>query len=138
MLHEEIKNIKADKKELRKFGLTVGAVLLIISGFLFWKQRAAFTYFAVSGGALIVFGLLAPTALKPLFRVWMSFAVIMGFIMTRVILTVIYFFLFTPIALVLKLLGKDLLEERWDKTATSYWIKRKPEPFDPAAVERMF
>lgn len=138
MLREELKSLKSDKIELRKFGITVGVVLLLIAGFLFWKERASFSWFAAIGGALIVLGLIAPVVLKPVHRVWMTFAVVMGFIMTRVILTVLYYGLFTPVALMLKLLGKDLLEEKWDKTATSYWVKRKPASFDPAAVERMF
>lgn len=138
MLREELKSLKSDKEELRKFGITVGVVLLLIAAFLFWKERPSAGYFAATGGALVAFGLIAPVILKPVHRVWMTFAVVMGFIMTRVILTIIYFGLFTPIALVLKGFGKDLLDERWDKTAATYWIKRKPEPFDPAAAERMF
>lgn len=138
MLLEEIKNIKSDKTELRKFGLTVGAVLLLIAAFLFWKERASFVYFAVTGGALMVLGTVTPILLKPIYIAWMTFAVVMGFVMTRVILTILYFGMFTPIALVLKILGKDLLEEKWDKNAASYWVKRKPEPYDPASTERMF
>jgi len=138
MLLEEIKSIKSDKKEFRKFGLTVGAVLLLIAAFLFWKERASFVYFAVPGSALMVFGAIIPLVLKPIFKAWMAFAVVMGFVMTRVILTVLYFGMFTPVALVLKLLRKDLLEEKWDKDADSYWVKRKPEPYDPASTERMF
>jgi len=138
MLREEIKNLKSDKKELRKFGMTVGIVLLLVAAFLLWKQRLSFSYFAWIGGALFVFGLTAPAILKPVFRGWMTFAVIMGFVMTRAMLTIVYFCLFTPIALLLKMMGKDLLEEKWDKTTASYWVKRQPAPFDPAAVERMF
>ncbi len=138
VLLEEIKNIKSDKKELRKFGLTVGVVLLLIAAFLFWKERSSSIYFAIPGGALIVLGAIVPLVLKPIFIAWMTFAVIMGFIMTRVILTILYFGMFTPIALVLKVLRKDLLEEKWDKNSTSYWVRRKPEPYDPASTERMF
>jgi cytochrome b subunit of formate dehydrogenase len=138
MLLEEIKGIDQSKSALRKFGLTVGGVLLLLSAFLFWKDKSSFVYFAVPGGLLAALGLIAPTLLKPVNRVWMTFAVIMGFVMTRVILTVIYFGMFTPIALVLKVLGKDLLEEGWDKNATSYWVKRTPQPYDRSESERMF
>jgi hypothetical protein len=138
MLLDEIKSIKGAKPELRKFGLTMGAVFLIIAGFLFWKQPPGFPYFACAGGGFALLGWAAPVLLKPLYKVWMSFAVVMGFIMTRVILTVLFFGLFTPIALVARLLGKDLLEARWDKKAATYWVKRPATAFDPKSAENMF
>jgi hypothetical protein len=138
VLLQEIKNIKSGKKELRQFGLSVGAVLLIIAAWLLWKQRPAFIYFAALGSFLIGSGVLLPIVLKPLFRVWMTFGVVMSFVMTRVILSILYFGVFTPTALVLKLFRKDLLEERWDKAADSYWAKRQPPPYEPETTERMF
>jgi hypothetical protein len=138
MLREEIKSISATTKDVRKFGLTIGIFLLLIAGFLFWKQRPSFPYFAYIGAGFALFGLIAPMLLKPIYKAWMSFAVVMGFIMTRVILTVLYFGMFTPIAFVAKILGKDLLEERWDKNATTYWVKRPQTTFDPKSAENMF
>jgi hypothetical protein len=138
MLKIEIQNINATTREVRKFGLTIGIFLLVIAGFLFWKQRPSFPYFVYIGGGFAVLGLIVPIVLKPIYKAWMTFAVIMGFIMTRVILTILFFGLFTPIALVAKLLGKDLLDERWDKNATTYWVKRPVQPFDPKTAENMF
>jgi hypothetical protein len=138
MLLNEIKSIKATTKEARKFGLTIGIFLLVIAGLLFWKQRPSFSSFAYAGAAFALLGLLVPILLKPVYKVWMSFAVVMGFVMTRVILTVLFFGLFTPVSLVAKLLGKDLLDERWDKKAETYWVKRPATPFDPRAAENMF
>lgn len=138
MLREELKSLHGTKAELRKFGLTIGIFLLFIAGFLFWKGRPSFPYFAYTGGGFVLLGLAVPMVLKPIYKVWMSFAVVMGFVMTRVILTVLYFGLFTPIALITKILGKDLLEEQWDKNATTYWVKRPPTTFDPKSAENMF
>ena len=138
MLLAEIKSIKGTKPELRKFGLTIGIFLLVIAGFLFWKQRPSFPYFAYIGGGFALLGLTAPIILKPIYKVWMSFAVVMGFVMTRVILTVLYFGMFTPIALLTKLLGKDLLDQRLDKNAASYWVQRPATIFVPKSAENMF
>lgn len=138
MLLDEIKSIQGTKSELRKFGLTIGIFLLVIAGFLYWKQRPSFPYFAYVGGGFALTGLVVPILLKPIYKAWMSFAVVMGFIMTRVILTIIYFGMFTPIALVAKLLGKDLLDERLNKRATTYWVKRPATTFDPKSAENMF
>jgi hypothetical protein len=138
MLLDEIKNLEAKTKELRKFGLTIGFFLLVLAGFLFWKQRPSFTYFAYVGGGFALVGLAMPILLKPTYKLWMSFAVIMGFIMTRVILTILFFGVFTPMSLVTKLLGKDLLNERWDKKATTYWVKRPAMSYDFKSAENMF
>jgi len=138
MLHDELKIIKATTHEARKFGLTIGIFLLIVAGFLFWKQRPSFPYFAYAGGGFVFLGLISPMLLKPIYKVWMSFAVVMGFIMTRVILTILFFGLFTPISIFAKIFGKDLLEERWDKNATTYWVKRPTTTFDPKSAENMF
>lgn len=138
MLLEEIKSIKATTKEVRKFGVTIGILLLVIAAWLFWKQRPSFPYFAYAGGGLVLAGLILPVLLKPIYKVWMSFAVVMGFVMTRVILTVIYFGMFTPMALAAKLLGKDLLDERLDKNAGTYWVKRPTTTYDPKSAENMF
>jgi hypothetical protein len=138
MLLDEIKSIKGTKLELRKFGVTIGIFLLLIAAWLFWKQRPSFSYFAYIGGGFVLAGLILPMLLKPIYKVWMSFAVVMGFIMTRGILTIIYFGLFTPIALAAKLLGKDLLDEKWDKKAGTYWVKRPATAYDPKSAENMF
>jgi hypothetical protein len=48
------------------------------------------------------------------------------------------FGLFAPIALAARVLGKDLLDERWDKKAGSYWVKRPATAYDPKSAENMF
>jgi hypothetical protein len=134
----EIKEIKSTKKELRNFGLVVGGVLIAIGAFLFWKERPAHPYFLIVGAVLVVLGLILPAILKPLQKVWMGFAVVMGFFMTRVILTILYFLVLTPLGLVARLTGKRFLELRPDKAKKSYWNKREAKPFDKKEYERQF
>lgn len=138
MLREEIESIETTKPALRKFGLAFGTGLLMIASVLVWKERAAFLYFIFAGIVFTALGLAVPILLNPIYKVWMSFAVVMGFIMTRVILTVIFYGLFTPISLLARLLGKDLLDERWDKNTKTYWVKRPAASFDPTSAENMF
>lgn len=138
MLKEELISIKSTITEIRKFGLTIGIFLLAIAGFLFCKQRPGSQYFVYLGGGFVLLGLIVPIMLKPIYKLWMSFAVVMGFFMTRVILMILYFGLFTPISLIAKALGKDLLEERWKKNAATYWVKRLAMPYDSKSAENMF
>ena len=138
MLLAEIKNIKSTTKEVRKFGITIGIFLFVIAGFLFWKDRATYPYFIYAGVAFAATGLILPIVLKPIYRAWMTFAVIMGFIMTRVILTILFFGIFTPASVISKLLRKDLLNKKIDNDSQSYWVKRPSAAYNPQSSEKMF
>jgi hypothetical protein len=124
MLKEEFKHIKETKKDLRKFGLTVGGVLAAIAVLLFFFEKPSAIYFVVIGGLLILFGALFPQLLRPLNRIWMSLAIILGFFMSRVILTVLFYLVLTPIALLAKLVGKKFMILKYDKSAKTYWERR--------------
>jgi hypothetical protein len=124
MLKEEFKHIRETKKDLRKFGLTVGGVILAIGLLLFYFEKPSAVYFAIIGALLILPGVFFPKILKPLNRIWMSLAIILGFFMSRVILTILFYLVLTPIALLAKLVGKKFMILKYDKSAKTYWEKR--------------
>ena len=124
MLKEEFKHIKETKKDLRKFGLTVGTVLIIIAFLLFYFEKPSAIYFAAIGGLLFVSGILSPQILKPFNKIWMSFAIVLGFFMSRIILTVLFYLVLTPISLIARLVGKKFMTLKYDKSEQTYWEKR--------------
>ena len=128
VLLAEIRSIDTSRKALRSFGLLVGGVLLAIAGIVYWRAEwtavTAVRILGGIGGLLVVLGLVAPTLLKPVHKAWMALAVILGYIMTRVLLTLVYFLAVTPIGLIMKALGKDLLNRKLDREAESYWIRK--------------
>lgn len=124
MIKEEFKYIKESKKDLRKFGLTVGGVLLLIAAFLFYFEKPSAIYFGVIGGVLLVSGLTIPQMLKPLNKVWMGLAIVLGFFMSRLILTILFYFALTPISIIAKLARKKFITLKYDKSAKTYWEKR--------------
>jgi hypothetical protein len=128
----------AQRRHLRKFGLTVGVAFLVLTALLFWQGRPLWPLFAGLGGILLALAAIWPAGLAGIERVWMKVARIMGWFMTRVILGLVFVLLFTPAGLVMRLLGKDPLELRIDRTATSYWHARPPRDPSPAKMERMF
>ena len=138
MLLQEIKQIKSSKRDLRKFGLTVGAVLVLLGGILLWREKATYIYFLTIGGILVGFGVSLPRLLKPVYLVWMTFAVVMGWFMSRLILGVVYLFVFSLIGLFSKLGGKQFLELKWDHNQSSYWHFRDQKAFDKQACEKQF
>lgn len=126
---EEIRALDTGRKALRNFGLVVGGVFAGIAAVIAWRSAVLGPWvlgLGSVGTTLVAFGLAAPRVLRPLFRVWMGLAVVLGFVMTRVLLTVVFVLLLVPIGLVLRLLGKDLLRLKLDRSAVSYWLPKEP------------
>ena len=135
---EEINKIKTEKKDLQNFGFTAGIILLVISGFLFWKEKEAFQIFVAIGITLFFTTIAIPVVLKPVYWVWMIFAIILGWFMTRVILSLLFYVVITSIGLILRLLGKQFLELRWDKSKESYWNFKNDDPLEKENYEKQF
>ena len=127
---EEIRGLDTSRRALRSFGLVVGGVFIGIAALIAWRHGWTLTPWAIGfggvGSVLVLLGLVAPAVLRPAFRVWMGLAVVLGFVMTRVLLTLVFVLLVVPIGLALRLAGKDLLRLRLDRQADSYWLPREP------------
>jgi polyferredoxin len=135
---EEIKGIKESKEDLRKFGYTVGIALIIVSGLLFWFEKENYIYFAIPGLLLILSGLVIPQLLKPLNKIWMTFAILLGWVMTRVILAILFYLAITPIGFIARLARKDFLDLKIDKSRESYWVKRERKNLKSIDYDRQF
>ena len=79
-MFEEIKNIQSEKSDLRKFGITIGVILLVIAGFLFWKEKESYKLFLAIGSTLLLTAIALPSVLKPVYWIWMILATILGYI----------------------------------------------------------
>ena len=114
----------------RKFGLTTGAIVLILFGLLIpWLFGLGFPKWPwVLAGLLAAWALLAPTTLRPVYTGWMKFGHAIGWFNTRLILGLVFFVIFFPVALVLKLLRKDPIARKLDDTAGSYRVASKQPP----------
>lgn len=129
----------ASRTELRQFGLLVGAVALGLGGW--WRYRGilptASTVALVVGAVLVVLGLVAPASLRIPQRYWMALGEAMSFVMTRVILLVVFALVVTPIGLARRVLGADPLRRRRARAA-SYWEPYAPRQHNPKHYENMF
>ena len=122
----ELNSIKSSRKDLKNFGFAIGFILLMIGLFLFVRGKDLFVYFFSIGSILIILGGITPFILKPIYKIWMIFAVIIGWIMTRIILSVLFFSIITIIGLFTRLIGKDFLNLK-SKSNESYWNIRNKE-----------
>ena len=123
----EIQEIKSGPKQLREFGVVMGIFFGIIAALLLWKGKPGS---AVWGSLSVIFLLLTflfPAPLKFPQRLWMGLAVLMGWLMSRVILTVVFFLVLTPLSLLIRLTGKRFLDTTFKKDVASYWTPKGDE-----------
>lgn len=111
-------------KKLRSFGLLVGLVAAAIGGWLFWKGHGVILLGA--GLFLMLLGVTMPKWLKPLYIPWMALALVLGFVMTRVLLTIVFVVIITPLGIVMRWTGRDPLRQKLDKSTHSYWMPKAP------------
>ncbi len=139
MLIDEIRDVKSTRSDLRKFALTMAAALAVIGGFLLWRQKGYYPYLFCVSILFLLAGLLVPSALKPVQKIWMTLAVILGWFMTRLILISLFYLILTPTALLMRLLGKDMLDTRFPAhPGSSYWIARKTQQPQKSDYEKQF
>jgi len=115
-------------RALRRAAFGMGGVLLALAAWLLFRQRAPEMRVALAGaGALLVLaGLLVPARLRAAYLGWMALALAVGWVMSRVVLTLIFAVVLTPLGLLARLTGKRFLALEPDPAAPSYWVRRKP------------
>jgi hypothetical protein len=138
MIDKEIEQMSASPRVLRKFGLLVGGVFLLLGGWFLFRHKPAWPYFIAPGALLFVAGLVMPRCLKRIYVLWMAFGFMLGAVVSKIILTVFYFLVMTPIGLIARLCGQDFLSLKQNPAVTSHWVMRPAEARQPSEYERQF
>lgn len=116
------KKAPSEKKQIRQFSVAMGVFLSIIGSISLYKDGNAYPYLYGIGGAFALIGLALPAVIKPVFRLWMKIAHALGWFNTRLLLSIVYFFIFAPIGLITRLLRIDFLDRKFPRTeAATYW-----------------
>jgi len=116
---------RAQNKQLRDFGVIVGGVFAAIGVWpLVFRGEGPRLWALVLSGGLIVPALLLPRSLAYVYRVWMAASGVLGWLNTRVILSVIFYAVVTPMGFVMRRLGRDPMQRRLDSHATTYRIPK--------------
>ncbi len=116
---------RAGHRELRGFGFTFSGVAAVFALFLWWRGRTAgASWFLAAAVSFLFVGALVPGLLRPFHGPWMKFAEILGYINTRILLSLFYFIGITPTGLLMRIFGKDPMGRTFKhKDAPSYWTK---------------
>jgi len=126
------KSSEVSIKELRQFGLIMGAFVALFFGLLIpWVWGLAYSVWVWAIAATFISVALAlPFLLKPIYTIWMKLAHVLGWINTRLLLGIVFYLIVLPMGLFMRLLGKDPMRRQCDSNAKSYRIKSKQPSTD--------
>ena len=128
-----------DTGELRKFGLVMAAAIAVVFGLLLpWLfGRPWPTWPFVLAGVFVAFAIAWPRALGPVQRGWLRMGQALGWVNSRIVLSLLFFVVVLPLGLLMRLFGKDPIARKRDPAATSYRIPSAAPP-DPKSMEKPF
>ena len=114
-------------KDLRSFGLIVGAGFTVIGLWPLVRRGLPPRLWALElAAALVLAALIFPRALRYPYRVWMFIGHCLGWLNTRILMTLIFYVIFTPAALVMRLIGRDAMNRKYESSAQSYRMTKSP------------
>jgi len=129
-----------EKRDLLVFGYGLTFILIFIA----WRimkhhgpLTINFLFLLVSAFVLVITFLRLP-ALKTIYKYWMKGAHFIGNVITGIILSILFYFIFTPVGIIARMLRKDLLDKKLQPERDSYWIKRKQEEFQKEHFRQQF
>ena len=116
-------------KQFRSFGFIVGVGfgLLALWPTVFRNEHPRLVILILAG-LLLLLAILLPRSLKLAYRVWMALGHVLGWVNTKIIFSVIFYILFTPVSLVMRLLGKDPMLRKFERNIDTYRVIRQPRP----------
>ncbi len=134
--HAEIPEL--DRRGLRQFALSTGAIVAVLFGLFFpWLLEVNFPIWPwIVAGVLAGWGLVAPASLRPVYRGWMRFGLLLNRIVTPVILGVLFFLIITPMSVLMRMLRRDAMARSFDEEAKSYRVPSAKRP--KSHMERPF
>jgi hypothetical protein len=123
----------------RQFGFVFAIALTVIGGLLpVVRNHAPRVWLLAAAAMFLLTALLVPTLLRPLNAVWTRLGLLLGRITNPIVLGIMYYFVLTPFAAVLRILRKVSVQRTFDRAAATYWIERSPRGPPPHTMRRQF
>ena len=123
-----MKRVDSDKIKIssnRSFGLLFFVVFLIVSLWPLTSVGSIRIWSAIISAVFLILGLINSRLLTPLNVFWFKFGMILGAIISPIVMGIVFFLVVTPTGFILRIMGKDLLNKKYDKEKETYWIKRE-------------
>jgi hypothetical protein len=122
----------------RSFGIVMAAVFAVVTLLNGWHSGRLWPWTGGLAALFLVAGLLRPSLLNPLNRVWLKFGLLLHRVVNPVVMALLFYGTVLPTGLVMRMLGKDLLRLKRQPEADSYWIVRQPPGPSPETMKDQF
>lgn len=125
-VRQEISELDTSVKSLRKFAFVIGLAFLLIAAGMWLSGTSHLRMFVLvgMGGLLILSGAICPGVLAGIYRIWMGVALALGWVVSRILLCLIFYLVIAPIGLLARLSGKEFLMKNTGQRRESYWIRK--------------
>ena len=125
-IKEEFKQLDVSNRKLKQFAYLVGIILLAISlWFYFRHENRDWIYMTgIISIILILTGRIQAKILNGLYKIWMGIAIILGWFVSRILISIIFYMALTPISLLGRLFRKKWMDIDYSKKSDSYWIAK--------------
>lgn len=131
--------INLDKKQVRTFGLMLAAILIVFGVLQFYKDRHSLAYVLyVSGVISAASALFFQPVIKPIYIIMMKMAHVLGWINTRILLGLLFYIILTPTGLLMRMFGRDILDQNINPDSKDYWIKKEKIKFTKKSYENQY
>ncbi|OGT34267.1 MAG: hypothetical protein A2W28_07115 [Gammaproteobacteria bacterium RBG_16_51_14] len=130
--------MEPDRNDLKRFGLVTGCLIAGLFGLLFpWLLETAFPYWPwLLAAVLVLWALISPLTLKTIYISWLRFGSFMNRITTPLLLGVVFYLIITPMGLMMRLRGRDMMQLKPDPGKLSY--RRQSQYRSRETLERPF
>ena len=108
----------------RSFGIVFFIVFILIAIYPLIKQEEVRVWSLIISFLFLFLGLLNSKILTPLNKLWFKFGILLGKIISPIIMGIIFFLVVTPIGLLMRLFGKDVINLKLNKNESSYWVEK--------------
>ena len=122
----------------RRFGVFFAALFTVVALLPLIRGGSVRSWLLIVAAALLVIAVIYPRALAPLNVLWLKFGLLLHTCISPVVLGLVFFTTVTPIGVVLRMFGKDLLALRFERDVQTYWIPRQPPGPAPDSMSRQF
>ena len=134
-----MKDKQLDRKQIRTFGIGLIVILSIISSLqIYWGRTEVGIGLFIACTFVVIVVIFTPTMLIPLYRLMLFVSRTMGFVITPIILGLVFYLVFAPTGILFRLIRKDILDRRSNVSAESYWKPKKLPQDDLNRYERQY
>jgi saxitoxin biosynthesis operon SxtJ-like protein len=130
-----IEKRSATRSDLKWFGLLMLAFFAFLGGMSQWRghPRSALILWGIGAALALIYYVIPPTK-RLMFDLWMGVTYPIGWVLSHLLMVIMFYLVITPIGLLMRLLGRDPMQRAFDRGATSYWVPRE----GPVASRRYF